>query len=392
MSEYLRHIAKIPASVWFFVMTDAVMGMVNGIWGLKLNFFLVDQGMSAGQIGELLSFGTIVTALFAVVCGSLCDRFGYKQSLVVGSFLKAGAMLLTLSVPAGPALYPVRVVDGVANCLVTVCAYPYIFSLVEGEAQNTVYTLLFAVSMLSQFGGNVIAGMMANWGVSGEMILFGGTGMVVLVAILRCQLSGSTMVKSEPGFQWYLPRDKAIRRYLVYETFGYASYFMAYSMLNLTLRNFFGFSEGLTGWVLGGMTLTSGMAVLMLPVLTSNWDRKKLNSFIILGLILLYPIMAYSPGWSFMILAVATAALQCMMGALIEGPVLRTIPDAQKGGYSGLRLLLINIGISAGIFAAGNLINNATGIKILYLGVVLLLVLQWLIFVFGFQWILGPER
>ena len=82
-------------------------------------------------------------------------------------------------------------------------------------------------------------------------------------------------------------------------------------------------------------------------------------------------------------LVIITAAMQCMMGGLIDGPVLGMISEKEKGAFSGLKLLLQNTGTSAGIFLAGVMIKNMPDFSTLYAVVCLLVILQLGLFTSG---------
>lgn len=204
-----------------------------------------------------------------------------------------------------------------------------------------------------------------------------------LVGTLRFFLPAATKPGKSQSFRFYWPRAGFIRVYLIYELIGYCGYFLAYSMLNLICKSRFGLDDSMTGLVSGLMTLVSGTAIFIIPVFSGKFGRAKMNLALILSLAFLYTIMAFTGGPAFLILAVITAAMQCMMGGLIDGPMLGRIPEQERGGFSGLKLLLQNTGTGSGIFLAGVMLNDGKSLSFLYLMVCMLIILQLVLFLSG---------
>ena len=210
------------------------MGLGMGIWNLNLNFFLSSKGMGSAEIGKIVSIGTFSTALFAIFCGYFCDRAGYKISMLSGCAIKILSMLLTATAVPEILLYTARVLNGLGDCLIMVCIYPYITSLVPEKSRNMVYTLLFSITMLSPFFGSIASGVLYKHINSYGSLIFIGTLIAGIAAALRLILPGH--LKGKPAsLKLYLPKRKFILLYLLYEFFGYCSYFLAYSCLTLYL-------------------------------------------------------------------------------------------------------------------------------------------------------------
>jgi predicted MFS family arabinose efflux permease len=341
MVDYLKLILKLPSSVKLLLLTKIITGVGMGMWNLNLNYFLSSKGMLSREIGMVVSVGSFSTAIFAIICGYLCDKLGFKRSMLTGCILKAGAMMLTVVATPGSILYFARIANGFGDCFIMVCEYPYITSLVEKESKNTVYSLLFSVSMLSMFFGNIIAGALFTEIKSYGVLIFISACIVSLVAVLRFFLPDMIRKKAQ-SIKLYLPKNKFIWFYLIYELFGYIGYFLAYSMVNLICRDFLGMQESMVGIVIGAMTLTSGIAVFIVPVLTTRFERSKINCIILILLCFLYLAMSLSFGRIYLLLVIITALMQCMMAGLIDGPILCKIPDEEKGGFSGIRVLVFN--------------------------------------------------
>ncbi len=383
MKGYIKEIIKLPGSVKFFIITEIIMGLGMGIWSLNLNFFLLSRGMLSDQIGLVVSVGTFSTAIFAIFAGGLSDSLGYKRCMLAGFLLKVLAMAGTAVVPASMLLYLLRGINGLGDCFVMVCAYPYITSLVDEKSRNMVYGLLLSTSMLSLFLGNIISGILTeSFRSYGAMILISAV-IVCFVAVLRFFLPARPGKVTVFSTKLYFPRQNYIKVYLVYELLGYCCYFLAYSMVNVVCKSKMGLSDGITGLVTGMMTLVSGIAIFSIPAVTSKLGRARTNVFLMICLVFLYAVMIVTNGPVFLILIIVTAAMQCMMAGLIDGLMLGRVSENEKGSFSGLKLLLQNTGTSVGTFLAGVMIKDMPDLSILYLLVCLLVIIQLVLFLFG---------
>lgn len=387
MIEYIKQIFKYPGGVKFFILTEIILGFGIGMWNLNLNFFLSSKGMAAAAIGKIVAVGPLTTALFAVICGFLCSRFGYKKSMLSGCGIKAAAMLWTAFAVPGIMLYAARGLNGIGDCFILVCKYPYITSIVDKNEKNSIYGLFFSVSMFSMFLGNISAGWLLN---SIKLqnpyhtIIVSSAGIAILVMILRWFLPKNNYIKERTKII-YIPRQGFITAYLLFDFLGYTGYFLAYSMLNLIYRDIIGLSVKMTGIVIGLSTVASSAAVFMVTPVATRYGRAKISGRVLSSVTVLYLVMAVSKGPTFIFLAVLTAILQNMLVGLLDGPILNQIPECEKGGYSGLRLFLTNAGTSIGTFASGILLKGNSGYALLYVVVSVLLMVQTLIYFIGFQ-------
>lgn len=385
MNEYIKQITKLPGNVKFFIFTEIIMGLGMGIWNLNLNFFLSSKGMPTDKIGSIVSVGTFSTALFALLCGYFCDRLGYRVSMILGCILKAAAMLGTVAVDSTGYLYFLRGINGLGDCFVMVCMYPYITSLVESKFRNTVYSLTFSTTMLSLFFGNVISGYLSSYLSTYKQSILVSAIIISIGALLRGFLPKVEKVTMPKGLRIYVPKQNFVRAYLLYELLGYWGYSLLYSMMNLICRDFLNLPDQDTGLVLGSMTLASGIALFIVPVLSNKFSRTRINTTILIALMLIYVVMIFVRGNAFLIFVILTAAMQCMMGGLIDGPILGRIMEHEKGGFSGLRLLLTNIGNSMGVFTAGKIMKSNNNLSALLICVCVLVLIQLLIFKFYIQ-------
>jgi hypothetical protein len=121
---------------------------------------------------------------------------------------------------------------------------------------------------------------------------------------------------------------------------------ISYGMMNLICRDFFHMTDEKIGYIIGSIALISGALLFVVPAVAVRLNRYRLNAGAILLLLLLYPLCGLSSGLWFAVLLVAASVIQYIMGSFIDGPVLERIPDSEKSGFTGLKMLMNYLGFA----------------------------------------------
>lgn len=392
MFKYLKSIYSISPEVKFFLITELIFGLGVGIWSLNLNFYLKSIGIPTSEIGIINAVGPASTLIFSLAAGFLCDRYQPKRNLVAGCALKTAAFLLMYLSESIPFVYMSRVINGIGDSLVLTCIYPYVTSRVKQEDKNTIYNILYSVTMFSNFLGNVAGGFITDGFLSGiaggnpykDVILISAC-VVGAAALLRCMLHQEPYTQKSGKTSLYIPKGRSVKLYLIFDFFGYAGYFLAYSMLNLIYKNIIGLSDRSTGIVTGAAIIASCTAVTIVPLSAGRLNRAVIGTTVQCVLIILYGIMGFSAGLVFIVLALITNLLSNMLVGVIDSPMFNTIPQEEKGGFSAFRLMITSTGSSLGTIFSGYLLQYTGGYRLLYICVTILIVIQVLIYEFGFK-------
>ncbi|HEX9060999.1 MAG TPA: MFS transporter [Clostridia bacterium] len=387
MRSYLKSLKNLPFGVKYFFLIQIIMGIGTGIWNFNINYYLESRGFGTSEIGRIVAVGSVTTALFSILSGYLCDRYGYKKNIITGCLLKTAAMFSVYFLVPENTVYIILFINGIGDSMILTSSYPYITSMVGDEEKSTAYTLLFSCTMFSFFLGNTSGGFLLTlWSKASRYensILV--SAVLVGTALLMLRLLPGTTANRNIGIKIYIPGQRSVLSYLFFDFMGYAGYFLSYSMLNLICRDFIGIPEHKTGLVLGALSVMSSIAVFLVPPAASKFGRVKLGMVILVVLTGLYILMSFMGGYVFIIFAILTALLSNMIPGVVDGPMLNRIPEGEKGGFSGLRVLVNNMGTSLGITAAGSLLSVDNGIAIIYLITAFLLLMQVLVFAFGFM-------
>lgn len=386
MKRYIREIADMPGAVLRFLLTEALLCIGLGAWNLSVNFLLQFKGLGGGEIGSVMAAGPLVTAVLAVFLGPACDRLGYRRSLALGCGMKALAVAAVFASPPGSALYFARALNGAGDCFLLISEFPYITSLVQGEAKNLVYNLMFGTTAFSSFLGNSLGGLVLDLlGTAQALPVAAACGVLAAsaAAVLRLRLPEISVHGAE-RFHIYKPEKRSIGLYMLFEFIGYGGYAVAYSMLNLFCRDTLHLSMGATGLVIGTMTVASSMAVFLCHPLAARFGRGRSAFTVLCALAALYFVMGFSGWFLFVSLVVVTAMLQFMVAGLLDAQMLGRVTDSKKSAYMGMRLTLNNIGTSGGTYAAGALLGLPNP-GVIYVIVGASVVVQIVLYAVGFR-------
>ncbi|MDP4093760.1 MAG: MFS transporter, partial [Bacillota bacterium] len=282
MYTYLKAIINLPNGVKFFFLTELIIGIGGGIWGLNFNFLMKSKGFSLSEIGKIIAVSPLVTALFSLPAGYLCDRSGYKRSMIAGCASRAAAMFIAFLADSTGLIYLSRILTGIGDSFVLTSSYPYITSMVTEEKRSMVYSLLFSCMMFSSFLGSTAGGFLLKVIKDSdryEISIIIAFIIMFVVTIMRCFLPKAS-VKREKGekARIYIPRQKFLFAYLLNDFIGFISYFIGTSMLNLILRDVMKMSDSFTGITLGLSTIMSSVAVFIVPHVTSRFRGTKVGS------------------------------------------------------------------------------------------------------------------
>jgi MFS family permease len=162
---------------------------VQMAFGLSYSAFLllpkylrVERGASAREIGAVAGAALIAAAVFAPLLG-LSARWVSRRALVGAALFMGGAAGATFTlVPAGPLIYAVRVIQGVAWIIIFQCTATMVADLVPKERLSQAIGFL-GVSMLATNAlAPAVVEPMADrfgWGLA-----FGVPGLLSLSALL----------------------------------------------------------------------------------------------------------------------------------------------------------------------------------------------------------------
>ena len=93
---YLLHIQLFNKNARLFLLSGFLSGLGLAIFGLLFNLYLQENGFTESQIGTILSFGALGSAIMAIPAAILLERYSLKMLLVWSTLLAVISYFMAL--------------------------------------------------------------------------------------------------------------------------------------------------------------------------------------------------------------------------------------------------------------------------------------------------------
>jgi MFS family permease len=146
--------------------------IVMGFLQVVRAIYFAILGFSAVKIGVLLSIATLINAVNNILFGYLCDKYGRKPFLILGTFMAAArTALFALSTD----FWYLAIAQGIGAMGEGVGAGQpvvsgYIKDKVEAEHRSNVYSTIAITSSLAATLGLMLGGYLRFWNATGTIL------------------------------------------------------------------------------------------------------------------------------------------------------------------------------------------------------------------------------
>jgi MFS family permease len=162
-----------------------------------------ERGLSLTQVALIGSVSWIATALSEIPTGVVADRFGRKTSIVAGTILEVGAILLYSLAPTFPLLMLANIVWGISISFYSGAHEAFLYDTLVVQQRESAYTKIAgraeAIAQISMAAGAIVGGFLASidltWPFLGTVALKIG---VLGIALTLAEPPASTPIPSGP--------------------------------------------------------------------------------------------------------------------------------------------------------------------------------------------------
>lgn len=214
MPEYVRRVRAFSPDLWRVLLAAAIVFVVwLGILAVLYNLYLLRLGFDTRTVGLLAGLGALVWGVAALPAAVFGNRFGLRNSIMMGIAVFGAGIALTLMVERMPQaqwqvwLLGSQVVTNIGIALATVNAPPYMMAVSGDYERPHAFAFLAALNPLAAFVGSVLAGVLP--GVLAATALAGSPGanldrpepyrMALWVGPLLCLVAILPLVGAAPG-------------------------------------------------------------------------------------------------------------------------------------------------------------------------------------------------
>jgi predicted MFS family arabinose efflux permease len=373
LADYLRRLdPHLPRTVWLVQAGGVVNSFGNGVvFPFAVIYLHNVRGISFAQAGFALAFGGAAALLAGLAAGSLVDRIGGRNTLIVGLLLQAVAFTLFPLIREPWHAYALFGLDGVG----TACFWPgqstLLARLTPAEDRHSAYALQ-RVSMNLGIGlGGVVGGLMATTADPGSFtrmfLLDAGTFLVfavILTTVREPQADASETHEEAGGYRAVL-RDRNFLALTGLNVVFVAVGYEVFALLPPFAKNYAGVSERWVGFIWLANTLL--IVLIQLPVSKALEGRRRMVALALMNLLWAAAALIVLAGGGLLngtsaALVFMTATMVFAVGETLQGPtqaplVADLAPDHLRGRYFALGSMSWSAGSILGPAIGGPLLG-----------------------------------
>jgi predicted MFS family arabinose efflux permease len=364
--SYLRSLdPHLPGSVWLVEAGGVVNSLGNGIVLPFVVIYLHNvRGISFAAAGLALSFGGISALAAGLSAGTVVDRIGGRNTLLLGLLLQAVAFLLFPFVREPWHAFALLGLEGVG----TACFWPgqstLVSRLAPDEARHSAFALQ-RISMNLGLGlGGVAGGLIASTRHPGSfttLFVLDGTTFLVFIALLATirepapaaaesetagGRGGYRTVLRDRNFVWLMCLN------ILFVTVGYE----VFALLPPFAKNYADVSERWVGTIWLANTLL--IVLIQLPVSKALEGRRRMRALALMSLLFAAAALIVLAGGIWLTATAAAlvfvgATLVFGLGEVLQGPtqaplVADLAPEHLRGRYFALGSMSWSVGAVLG--------------------------------------------
>jgi MFS family permease len=373
LAAYLRRFdPHLPRTVWLVQAGGVVNSFGNGVvFPFAVIYLHNVRGISFAQAGFALAVGGAAALLAGFAAGSLVDRIGGRNTLLVGLLLQAVAFTLFPLIREPWQAYALFGLDGVG----TACFWPgqstLLSRLTPAEERHSAFALQ-RVSMNLGIGlGGVVGGLIATTSDPGSftrMFLLDAATFVVFAGVLstvREPHPSPDEIHEEAGGYRAVLRDRNFLALTGLNVVFVAVGYEVFALLPPFAKNYAGVSERWVGFIWLANTLL--IVLIQLPVSKALEGRRRMLALALMNVLWAAAALLVLAGGGLLngtsaALVFMTATMVFAVGETLQGPtqaplVADLAPDHLRGRYFALGSMSWSAGSILGPAIGGPLLG-----------------------------------
>jgi predicted MFS family arabinose efflux permease len=374
LASYLRGLdPHLPRTVWLVQAGGVVNALGNGVvFPFAVIYLHNVRGISFADAGFALAIGGAAALATGLVAGTLVDRVGGRNTLVLGLLVQAVAFTLFPLIREPWHAYALFAVDGIG----TACFWPgqstLLSRLTPAEGRHAAFALQ-RVSMNLGIGiGGVVGGLIATTSDPGSFtrmfMLDAATFLVfaaVLAAVREPYPDGPEAHEEEQGGYRAVLRDRNFLALTGLNVLFVAVGYEVFALLPPFAKNYAGVSERWVGFIWLANTLL--IVLIQLPVSKALEGRRRMAALALMNLLWAAAALLVLAGGELLngtsaALVFMTATMVFALGETLQGPtqaplVADLAPDHLRGRYFALGSMSWSAGSILGPAVGGPLLG-----------------------------------
>ncbi|MDP4160462.1 MAG: MFS transporter [Bacillota bacterium] len=184
-------------------MISFMTALSTGAFTMLFGIVVLQLGRSEGFLGEILAIGLLATGAFSLPVGILADLWGKKRTLLLALGFTGAGLLGQATLPLGNLTLGFSILFGTGQAMLGVVTLPILMENSVPKNQTQLFSLNFAITMVAQVLGSLIAGKAPDL-VSSQRALIGFALLQVIAfgIALFWLMEKKVCLKIQPSL-WY---------------------------------------------------------------------------------------------------------------------------------------------------------------------------------------------
>jgi predicted MFS family arabinose efflux permease len=374
LATYLRGLdPHLPRTVWLVQAGGVVNALGNGIvFPFAIIYLHNVRGISFAQAGFALAIGGAAALAAGLLAGTLVDRIGGRNTLVLGLLLQLVAFTLFPLIREAWHAYALFALDGVGTAFFWPGQSTLLARLTPPENRHSAYALQ-RVSMNLGIGlGGVIGGLIATTADPGSftrMFLLDAATFFVFAALLLFAVHEPPATEAEaheePGSYRTVLRDRNFLALTGLNVLFVAVGYEVFALLPPFAKNYAGVDEHWIGFIWLANTLL--IVLIQLPVSKALEGRRRMAALALMNVLWAGAALIVLAGGGLLngtsaALVFMTATMVFAVGETLQGPtqaplVADLAPERLRGRYFAIGAMSWSAGSILGPAAGGPLLG-----------------------------------
>lgn len=353
-----------------YLSSEFLAWTAHGVYAVIFNLYLVQAGKSESFVGQAIASSGIGMVVAALPAGWLADRWGRRNTLMLGAVLEGVAYLARAFTTDHALLLGLGFTAGLGQSFFQIAAAPFLTDHSTPRERTHLFSVFFAAALLAGVFGNALGGAIPTW----TQALAAGTGLFeayrvallvggvcsVAAVLPLVMLRGTPEIRAPrdappvPRHELHKLRPIALNALLLGTGAGLVIPFM-----NLYFKNRFACTSDQIGLFFGIAQVCTALATLAAPAVARRFG--KLKSAVGSQLLSL-PFLVVLGGEQHLPLAVAAfwirATFMQASTPLVQAFIMESLPQELRARSTSIVNMLWNIGWALSATVAGLIIER----------------------------------
>lgn len=149
-------------NVKLILLIEILFSIGIGMFMIIYNLYIRSIGHSQMVVGNVVATMSLATAIALIPAGILSDRFGRKRVILIGGFTTVITLILRSIIIDQAGLITTAFIEGLFVSLIQVSFIPLLSENSTDQQRVHLFSMLFALSMVSNVIGNVGGGVFSD--------------------------------------------------------------------------------------------------------------------------------------------------------------------------------------------------------------------------------------